>query len=74
MNVFAASFHGLSISERIQLVEDLWDSIASEAPGALGLTPAQGAEIQRRLAAHDTDPSTAVDWDAVRSELQRRDQ
>jgi putative addiction module component (TIGR02574 family) len=65
-------FLSLSISERIQLVEDIWDSITSEAPGSVGLSPAQRAEVQRRVAAHDADPSTAVEWDVVRSELLQR--
>jgi putative addiction module component (TIGR02574 family) len=66
-------FRSLSISERIQLVEDIWDSIRSDAPDSVGLSPAQRAEVQRRVAAHDADPSTAIEWDVVRSELLQRD-
>jgi putative addiction module component (TIGR02574 family) len=66
-------FLSLSISERIPLVEDIWDSITSEAPGSVGLSTAQRAELQRRVAAHDADPSTAVEWDVVCSELLQRD-
>lgn len=65
-------FLSLSISERIQLVEDIWDSITAEAPGSVGLSPAQRAEVQRRIAAHDADTSTAVEWDVVLSELLQR--
>jgi putative addiction module component (TIGR02574 family) len=41
----------LSVAERIQLAEDIWDPIpkASEAPK---LTDAQRAELDRRLEAH----------------------
>lgn len=42
----------LSIAERIQLVEDLWDSIAADAPDA-PLTEAQKVELDRRLATPD---------------------
>jgi putative addiction module component (TIGR02574 family) len=66
-------FLSLSISERIPLVEDIWDSITSEAPGSVGLSTAQRAELQRRVAAHDADPSTAVEWDVVCSKLLQRD-
>jgi putative addiction module component (TIGR02574 family) len=59
----------LSISERIQLVEDIWDSIAAEAPDAVGLSQAQKAELHRRLAAHRADPSTSIPWEQVRSKL-----
>jgi len=42
----------LSIAERIQLVEDLWDSIAVDA-AAPPLTAAQYAELDRRLSLPD---------------------
>lgn len=66
-------FLNLSVAERIQLAEDIWDSIAAESPESMALTPAQLQEVQARLMAHDQDPSTAVSWDQVRSELFLRD-
>ncbi|MHB8181862.1 MAG: addiction module protein, partial [Acidithiobacillus ferrivorans] len=50
----------LSVSERIQLVEDIWDSIAAEAPDTVELSQAQKDELHRRVAAHRADPSTAI--------------
>jgi len=41
----------LPLSDRIQLVEDLWDSIAEEASDTFSLSPEQKAELSRRLAA-----------------------
>ncbi len=61
----------LSVAERIQLVEDLWDSIANR-PEALDLTEAQRLEIDRRLAEHDANPESAVPWDEVRARLRQR--
>ncbi len=61
----------LSVPERIQLAEDLWDSIAAE-PDALPLTEAQRAEIDRRLAEHDRDPTSAIPWEEVRARLHQR--
>lgn len=61
----------LSVSERIQLAEDLWDSIAAE-PDALPLTDAQRAEIERRLAEHDRDPESTIPWEEVRARLHQR--
>ena len=72
MNQTIDEFRKLSVTERIQLVEDIWDSIAVDSPDAVQLTPAQREEIQRRLQAHDADPSTAVPWEQVRSELFKR--
>lgn len=44
----------LPLDERIKLVEELWDSIASEQK-ALLLTAGQKAEIDRRLDAYAAD-------------------
>ncbi len=44
----------LSIDERIKLVEELWDSIASDQK-ALPLTAEQKAELDRRLDAYEID-------------------
>ncbi|MBI1834839.1 MAG: addiction module protein [Burkholderiales bacterium] len=59
----------LSVSERIQLVEDIWDSIAIEAPESIGLSQTQKLELDRRVAAHRADPTTAIPWEQVRSKL-----
>ena len=60
----------LSVPERIQIVEDIWDSIAA-TPEQLPLTDAQRAELDRRLEAHERDPSSALPWDEVRSRLHK---
>ncbi len=44
----------LPFDERITLVEDLWDSIASDQQ-ALALTTEQKAELDRRLDAYEID-------------------
>jgi putative addiction module component (TIGR02574 family) len=66
-------FRHLSVAERIQLVEDIWDSIA-EHPEAVPLTDAQRAEIERRLAEHRRDPRSAIPWEQVRAELLGEDE
>jgi len=65
-------FLALSVAERIQLAEDIWDSIAAESPESAGLTALQLQEIQARIDAHDQDPTSAVSWDQVRAELFQR--
>jgi len=49
-----ANLRKLPISERIQLVEDLWDSIAADQ-AALPLTEPQQTELDRRLDAYESD-------------------
>lgn len=44
----------LPVEERIKLVEELWDSIASDQK-ALPLTDEQKAELDRRLDAYELD-------------------
>ena len=61
----------LSVAERLELIEDLWDSIAAD-PGSLPLTAGQEQEIERRLADHERDPSSAIPWEEVRERLRAR--
>jgi len=58
----------LSVDERLQLVEDIWESIAA-CPEALELTPAQRVELDARLAAYHRDPSAGSPWEAVKARL-----
>jgi putative addiction module component (TIGR02574 family) len=59
----------LSVAERIQLVEDIWDSIATEDPESFRLSEAQKKELRRRTVTHQTDPSTSIPWEQVREKL-----
>jgi putative addiction module component (TIGR02574 family) len=63
----------LPISERIELVEDIWDSIAEETSVSLELSSEQRDELHRRLAAHRADPTSSVSWDQVRAKLFERE-
>jgi putative addiction module component (TIGR02574 family) len=58
----------LSVAERIQLAEDIWDTIpeASEAPK---LTEAQRAELDRRLEAHRKNPEAGSPWEEVKARI-----
>lgn len=61
----------LTIAERIQLAEDLWDSVAAET-GELPLTKVQIAELDRRLADLARDPGAGEPWEVVRERVERR--
>jgi putative addiction module component (TIGR02574 family) len=62
----------LTLAERIQLVEDLWDSIAAEANESVPLTENQLAELRRRVRAHQDNPAAAIPWEQLRAELTGR--
>lgn len=58
----------LSVSERIQLVEDIWDSIA-QVPESIELSEAQRVELDKRLDAYHRDPSQGSPWNVVRGRI-----
>jgi len=58
----------LSVAERIQLVEDIWDSIAA-VPESVDLPPAQRDELRRRLEAFHADPEAGSPWEEVKAEI-----
>ncbi|MGD9584325.1 MAG: addiction module protein [Lysobacterales bacterium] len=73
MNTSALDYRSLRISERIELVEDIWDSIAEETVVAIQLSAEERAELHRRLAAHLADPSSSIPWERVRATLFKGD-
>lgn len=49
-----SNIHELPIEQRLKMVEDIWDSIASDQ-SALPLTDEQKSELDKRLAAYQAD-------------------
>jgi putative addiction module component (TIGR02574 family) len=58
----------LSTAERIQLAEDLWDSILDKQD-EIGLDEPQQQELDQRLAQHRQDPSAGSPWVEVKQRL-----
>lgn len=58
----------LSIAERIQLAEDLWDSIL-DRQDEVELDKAQQQELDRRLAQHRQAPNAGSSWEIVKQRL-----
>jgi len=61
----------LSVPERIQLVEDIWDTIA-EVPEAVDVTDEQKTELDRRLDAYHQNPDEGSPWGMVRERIRSR--
>ena len=59
----------LSPDERLSLIAQLWDSLEDHQ---VQLTPAQQAELERRLATLDDDRAQSVTWEAIKAELEQR--
>ena len=58
----------LSVAERIQLVQDIWDTIAA-LPESLELSDVQKEEIDRRLDKLRVDPESGVSWEKLRERI-----
>lgn len=60
----------LSPAERVELAQELWDSLdETDLPP---LSPEQMQEIDRRITEHERDPSRAIPWEEVRGRLRAR--
>ena len=73
MNIQLSDILQLSVPERIQLVEDIWDSIANE-PKSFSLTDAQRAELDRRMEAYQQDPSAGITFEELQQKFSQRAQ
>jgi putative addiction module component (TIGR02574 family) len=58
----------LPVSVRIQLVEDLWDTIAADSD-SIRLSEAQTMELDRRLDRFEEDPSGGVEWNDLKARI-----
>jgi putative addiction module component (TIGR02574 family) len=67
----AADLLKLSVPERLDLVEDIWNSIAA-APEALELTEEDKRLIDERIEAYHQNPSAGSPWDEVYARIASR--
>jgi len=62
----------LPATERVDIAMPLWDSLTpAEQEAEFDLTVEQRAELDRRLAEHVADPTSAIPWEEVRRKLRR---
>lgn len=61
----------LSPEERLELVEQLWDSLC-DTPEAIPLTDAQRQELDRRLDELDREGPVGIPWDDVLHRIRNR--
>lgn len=65
------SVFDLSPAEKLQLVEDLWDDLAS-TPDAVPLHAWQQEELARRTANLRNNPASGLAWDEVQQRIHAR--
>jgi len=72
MNTVAmADVVNLSVAERIQIAEDIWDSVI-EVPDAISLTEDDKLVLNQRLDAYHKDPSEGSPWREVKERVGSR--
>lgn len=68
MNAEFAPLFKLARAERIQLVEDLWDSLAQEE-AVTPVSEEKRDELRRRKEYYLQNPSSALTWEQVKKEV-----
>ncbi|GAA6621547.1 addiction module protein [Scytonema sp. NUACC26] len=68
MNPMLPELDRLSIAEKLQLVEDLWDDIA-DTPTDLPVLDWQKQELARRKAEYLQNPSIGSSWEDVKARI-----
>ena len=61
----------LPLAERVELLDALWETLRQdgyEPP----LSPAQSAELDRRLEAHHKNPADVVPWEQIKADAEAK--
>ena len=69
--VLQGEFAQMSVSERIQLAQDLWDSIG-ETQEEIPLTQGQKNELDRRWELYVNNPQEVVTWPEIMAKIKNR--
>jgi putative addiction module component (TIGR02574 family) len=68
MNAEFTQVFELTLSEKLQLLEDLWDSIALN-PDQIPVLDWQKEELARRKAAYVQNPGSGSSWDEAKARI-----
>jgi putative addiction module component (TIGR02574 family) len=66
MSDLRSQIGSLSAAEKAELLDAVWESLEAEAAS---LTHEQRAELDRRIAHHEQNPSDVIPWEQVRARL-----
>ncbi len=72
VNAQLAPILSLSVAERLEIVNEIWESIANEH-SELPVPAWQIAEIERRSAEMDANPNLGIPWEDVKKWVRNRD-
>ncbi len=68
MNIALEQIRQMPVVQRIQLVEDIWDTMVAEDVD-FPMSSAQLAELDARRAAMVADPSIGIPWEEAKARL-----
>ncbi len=71
MNPQLTQVFELTLSEKLQLVEDLWDSIALD-PDRIPVLEWQKEELAKRKAAYLQNPASGSSWEVVKERIRSK--
>ena len=66
MSDLRSQLANLSATEKVELLEAVWESLETDAQS---LTETQRAELDSRLARHEKNPSDVIPWEKVQADL-----
>lgn len=58
----------LSVAERVQIVEDIWDSIAKN-PEELTLSETEKTILDKRINDYQANPNEGIEWETLKQNL-----
>lgn len=70
-NTLLAEINNLSVTERILLVEDIWDHLIDTDDSALELSDTQRTELDRRITYYQDQPGEGRYWNDLKEEYVR---
>jgi len=69
MSTLPSQISGLTVAEKFELLDALWQDIESQSPA---LSEQQSAELDRRMVSYQQDPSDVIPWERIKADLFKR--
>ena len=69
--ITTADIANMPVEDRLQLVEDIWDSIA-ELPEAVEIPEWHKSELEKRLKAYHENPEAGSPWSEVKKRVLKK--
>lgn len=68
MSIQVTEILQMSVAERVQIVEDIWDSIG-KTPEDLPLSEAEKIKLDERLKNYHEAPNKGIEWETLKKNL-----